>query len=81
MAAKIIENVTSTTGRYCKKFINNDVGLVSKATFAVEIIVYCSEPKYYLFTYTPGINFLAFTLSVIVMLSERMRAGGHSEYS
>lgn len=29
MAAKIIENLTSTTGRYCKKFINNDVGLVS----------------------------------------------------
>lgn len=29
MAAKIIENLTSTTGRYCKKFVNNDVGLVS----------------------------------------------------
>ena len=29
MAAKIIENVTTTTGRHCKKFLNNEVGLVS----------------------------------------------------
>ncbi|XP_002163720.3 serine/threonine-protein kinase ULK4 isoform X1 [Hydra vulgaris] len=27
IAAKIIENVTTTTGRYCKKFLTNEVGL------------------------------------------------------
>jgi len=27
LAAKIIDNVTTTTGRYCKKFLTNDTGL------------------------------------------------------
>lgn len=36
IAAKVVENVVSTTGRYCQKFLTNEVGLVG--VFILEII-------------------------------------------